>query len=346
MNVNSVTVSIDNYSSENVSGIKFRDKDVIKEAVALNKEIVDRHFHPENYTYNEVSVKYNDVLYSGDFDDIEIEFEYTTLTGSVVMREYKVNSGMIDKLTKAVLLSDEYAEYNRIGTAYSYSDNKNKRSIRIDNKYRIDSRSYEVTSRQSDKIREAYIKDMKEMTEDELLEGKVCCFVDNMWILESFDDTISALESANISIPEVTKSDLSQSDIYIDADPKIYSKVQAYIDDEDYYYYKDSEGNSNLSLVDKITRNGNIRYYYYSNDENTKTGINKKNVYELIQNSTPIIIGEMPIAIISIDGREFYLRNTPENAYILENADLSYSSRNSYYYDEYGWDSEELSYMK
>lgn len=349
MSVSSVTLNLNDLTGDYMSDIKFRDKDVIKAAVELNKEIVDRHFKPENYSYNKTSEKYRD--YTHDTDDAMIEFEYTTLTGSTTVREYRINSGMAGNLVKAILLSDEYAKYQAsrmgslVGTSIHDINAGNKYNIEIRDKLFLErvSSTSTVTARQLDVIRNAYIKDMEDMTEEELLNGDVYCFIDNIWVLESFENTINALD---VDVPEITASSFTSVYVHFDTNPKIYTNVQAYLEGEnginDYYYYRNNDDDEYyLSLADKITKIYPERSSYSDNSKNA--GIGKKNVLELVKNCTPIIIGEMPLAIVNIDNIEFYLRNTPENAQLLKDADISSStSWDDNYRDEYGWDTEVL----
>lgn len=351
MSVNSVTINLNGFANE-YADIKYKDDDVIKAAVELNKEIVDRHFNPENYSYNTTSVKYGDYSYANQYgyDDFLIEFEYTTFTGSTTMRQYRINSGMADNLVKAILLSDEYAVYSasKIGyPAYLQNNNSNKFNINIYDKLmlkHIDSKST-VTARQLDEIRNAYIKDMKAMTEDDLINGEVYCFIDERWVLASFENTINAL---NADIPEITSSSFTNN-IYvnINANPKICTNVQAYLEGENgtsnyYYYYSDDE--YYLSFADKITKISPD--YSHSGNNSQSVDISRKNVIKLLKNCTPIIIGEMPLAVVTVDNRDFYLKDTPENAQLLKDADISYSySWDDAYKDEYGWDTETIAYM-
>lgn len=347
MSVSSVTLNLDDTMGQYVNDIKFRDKDVINATVELHKEIVDRHFHPGKYSYKTVS---NVEYYRGD--DYRIEFEYATLTGSTTMREYRINSGMADKLVKAILLSDEYAKYqaSRIGgiNTSTREINSNKFSINIKDKLYINTVNSKtsVTARQLDEIRNAYIKDMQDMTEEELINGDVYCFIDSVWVLTSFENTIKALD---VDVPEISYDSFRDTSymVNIDTNPKIYTNVQAYLESEEntyYYYYSDDYKKYDISLADKITKTF-PNYHYYS-DNSRSVGVGKDNVLEIIQNCTPIIIGEMPLAIVTVDGQEFYLRNTPENAELLKNADISYStSWDDVDKDEYGWDTEILSYI-
>lgn len=353
MSVSSVTVDLGDLTGEYIYNIKFKDDDVIKAAVELNKEIVDRHFKPENYSYNTTSEKYRD--YNHNPDDFTIEFEYTTLTGSTTMRRYRINSGMADNLVKAIILSDEYAVYNAsrmgnlIGTnIHDITEGNNKYNINIGDKLslkRVESKST-VTARQLDEIRNAYIKDMKAMTEDELLNGDVYCFIGNIWVLSSFENTI---ETLNVDIPEITTSSFTSS-VYVNfnTNPKIYTNVQAYLEGENgtnSYYYRYTDDEYYLSTADKITKI--YPEYNYNSDNSQNIGIGRKNVLELVKNCTPIIIGEMPLAIVTINNNDFYLRNTPENAELLKNANISSSSSwdDDVDYDKYGWDTEMLSHI-
>lgn len=347
MSVSSVTLNLDDMMGQYVNDIKFRDKDVINATVELHKEIVDRHFHPGKYSYKTVS---NVEYYRGD--DYRIEFEYATLTGSTTMREYRINSGMTDKLVKAVLLSDEYAKYraSRIGgiNTSTREINSNKFSINIKDKLYINTVNSKtsVTARQLDEIRNAYIKDMQDMTEEELINGDVYCFIDSVWVLTSFENTIKALD---VDVPEISYDSFRDTSymVNINTNPKIYTNVQAYLESEEntyYYYYSDDYKKYDISLADKITKTFPNDHYY--SDNSKSVGVGKDNVLEIIQNCTPIIIGEMPLAIVTVDGQEFYLRNTPENAELLKNADISYStSWDDVDKDEYGWDTEILSCM-
>lgn len=347
MSVSSVTLNLDDMMGQYVNDIKFRDKDVINATVELHKEIVDRHFHPDKYSYKTVS---NVEYYRGD--DYRIEFEYATLTGSTTMREYRINSGMADKLVKAVLLSDEYAKYraSRIGgiNTSTREINSNKFSINIKDKLYINTVNSKtsVTARQLDEIRNAYIKDMQDMTEEELINGDVYCFIDSVWVLTSFENTIKALD---VDVPEISYDSFRDTSymVNINTNPKIYTNVQAYLESEEntyYYYYSDDYKKYDISLADKITKTF-PNYHYYS-DNSKSVGVGKDNILEIIQNCTPIIIGEMPLAIVTVDGNDFFLRNTPENAELLKNADISYStSWDDVDKDEYGWDTEILSYI-
>lgn len=322
--------------------IRFKDKDVIKETVALNKDIVDRHFNPQNYSYNEIKIA-DKYTYSRDVD-INIDLTYSGMTGSKTMRSYTVYSGMADNLIKAILLSDEYAEYsaNELGSRV-YADGRDygiKYNLNLcDSVYNSVNHS-SVTERQMNEIRKAYETDMKNMTEDELINGKVYCYIDTYWVLESFENTIKALDA---DIPPIDMD--SFDSVYVDfvLNPKFESNFKNYVEKEQtktMYYRYNYYGYDSYILVDKITSVSQTRTYYSTDDNAVSASVGNRDVIELIKNSTPIIIGEMPLAKAIVNDRVLYIRNTPENAELIEKIDFGKSKNNKISYDDYGWDEE------
>ncbi|MDE6520731.1 MAG: hypothetical protein K2K91_09820 [Ruminococcus sp.] len=319
--------------------IRFKDKDVIKEAIALNKDIVDRHFNPQNYSYNEVN-KSEKYTYSRDID-INIDLTYSGMTGSKTMRTYTIYSGMADNLVKAILLSDEYAEYSasQLGSR-AYHDMQLSTTYNLslcDSLYNSVNHS-SVTERQMNEIRKAYETDMKNMTEDELINGKVYCYIGNYWVLESFENTIKVLDT---DIPSIEDS---LDSVYVDfvLNPEFKSNFKNYVEKEKTIYNRYYYGYDNYILVDKITSVSPQDRYSYNDDEKVvSANVGKENVMELIKNSTPIIIGEMPLAKVIIGNNSFYIRNTPENVELIEKLDKkNINKRVAEYYDTYGWDEE------
>lgn len=343
LSVDYVTVDI-NCDNLYLDEIRFKDKDVIKEAIALNKDVVDRHFNPQNYSYNEIK-KLESSSYYGDVD-IDIDLTYSGMTGSKTMRRYKAYSGLADNLVKAILLSDEYAEYSA-----SQLGSKSYRDMQLSTTYNLNlcdslynSVSYSpVTERKMNEIRKAYETDMKNMTEEELINGKVYCYINSYWVLESFENTIKALDA---DIPPIDMDSFNR--VYIDfvLNPQFTSNFKNYVEKEDnkllynYNYYS----YDNCILVDKITSISPTTNYSYGDDDVVYASVGNKDVIELIKNSTPIIIGEMPLAKVIIENRVFYIRNTPENAELIEKIDFGKSKNNKVSYDDYGWDTEEVYY--
>lgn len=332
LSISSVTLGIDD-----IGAIEFKDKDVIKASVELNKEIVDRHFNPQNYEYNTVNVDRSSV---DMYDDLYIDFSYKTLAGSTARRRYRINSGMTSKLVKAIMLSDEYAVYNasKIGDYYSIDD-FGLINLEIKNKigHEAGANTSKFTLKKRDEIRTAYITDMKNMTEEELINGDVYCFMGDVWVLKSFENTIKALD---VNIPELSSNTINS--VRILKNPKIFSDVQGYIESDNgysyYYYWKENSDGYRPVLVDSITK-AKPHYYGYSGEENAlEIGRFDKTAVEILNNCTPYIIGEMPLAFVTVGSRTYYLRNTPENAELLDSANLYNKIMDDVVQDIYGWD--------
>lgn len=312
----------------------FRDKKVIEEAVKLHEELVDRHFNQEEYTYNTVNF---DEYYPNTVDD-SIYLQYSTYTGSTISREYNVPSNMSAELKKAILLSDDYAEqlckemfyyeieyYNEYGHTIEFMD-----------------KSGDYQSKKTDKlsfisIRDAYKKDLMNMTEDDLLNANYCGKIDNQYfVLETFDNTISILESLGINCGDLTTEDFP-SVIDIAISPKFYSSAYSIFTNDytqnEYYYYAHHEDFTILDSISGID-------IYYSGD--TKTVKVSYTMSELINRSTPMVFGEMPIAVFKVNGEVLFLLDRDDNKELLDSLEISKlllpSDYNYNDYDNYGWD--------
>ena len=229
----------------------FRDKKVIEEAVKLHEELVDRHFNQEEYTYNTVNF---DNYYPPVIDD-SIYLQYSTYTGSTISREYTVPSNMSAELKKAILLSDDYAEqlckemfryeieYYDDATTVNFIDKSGEYQIKKTDKLSFIS------------IRDAYKKDLMNMTEDDLLNANYCGKIDNQYfVLETFDNTISILESLGIDSGDITREEMPNN-IDISRSPVFYSAAESIFTNDytqnEYYYYYDPSGS--YTILDSIS---------------------------------------------------------------------------------------------
>lgn len=319
----------------------FRDKKVIEEAVKLHEELVDRHFNQEEYTYNTVNF---DEYYPNTVDD-SIYLQYSTYTGSTISREYNVPSNMSAELKKAILLSDDYAEQICKEMLYfeiEYYDGYNSDGA---NTINFADKSGEYQSKKADKlsfisIRDAYKKDLMNMTEDDLLNANYCGKIDNQYfVLETFDNTISILESLGINCGDLTTEDFP-SVIDIAISPKFYSSAYSIFTDDytknEYYYYDYYE---NFTVLDSISG----MEIYYNGD--TKTVKVSYEMSKLINKSTPMVWGEMPIAVFRVNGEVLFLLDRGDNKELLDSLEISdlllpsdYNYNNYDDYDNYGWD--------
>lgn len=315
----------------------FRDKKVIEEAVKLHEELVDRHFNQEEYTYNTVNF---DEYYPNTVDD-SIYLQYSTYTGSTISREYNVPSNMSAELKKAILLSDDYAEqickemflyeieyYNEHGHKIDFMDKSG------------DYQNRKIAKSTYIAIRDAYKKDLMNMTEDDLLNAKYIGMISNKYfVLETFDNTISILESLGINCGDLTTEDFP-SVIDIAISPKFYSSAYSIFTDDytknEYYYYNYYE---NFTVLDSISG----MEIYYNGD--TKTVKISYTMSELINRSTPMVFGEMPIAVFKVNGEVLCLLDRGDNKELLDSLEISdlllqsdYNYKKYDDYDNYGWD--------
>ncbi len=310
--VESVTISCIGCSE-----LIIRDRNVIEETVKLHKELVDRHFNQENYSYNTV----NNLRYY-NIEDTDISIDYSTYTGSTITRDYTLPSGMLGELTKAILLSDEYAKdtynimflytYNKMNGLYGENEKYGPISIEyIDKTGEYQNKNVEKTD--LDAIRLAYYNDLSAMTEDDLLNARYYGLFENAYfVLETFENTIAVLEELGFQVGDVSVEDFTT--ISYEKYPVFHSNAKAifeadYSDVNDYYYYSDAD---EKTIVDSIT---SIRYVYH--DEGRYVTSNETSI-ELLNRSTKIVLGEKPIAAIIANGECYYLLDRGDNKELLE----------------------------
>ena len=308
--VESVTISC-----SDLSELVIRDRKVIEETVKLHKELVDRHFNQENYSYNTV----NNPDYYRTYDS-DISIDYSTYTGSTITRDYRVPSGMLGELTKAILLSDEYAKetYNEMFTFQYNIVNKVYDDIEKNISIEFYDKTGEYQGKPADKaildaIRLAYYNDLSAMTEDDLLNAKLYgTLTDGAFVLETFENTIAVLEELGFQVGDVSVEDFTT--ISYEKYPVFHSDAKAifeadYSEVNDYYYYFDAD---EKTIVDSIT---SIRYVYH--DEGRYVTSNETSI-ELLNRSTKIVLGEKPIAAIIANGECYYLLDRGDNKELLE----------------------------
>lgn len=340
LSVESVTVEInsDNIFYYGLYNIEFKDNNVIKAVTEFNKEAVDRHFNYDNYKYTPI----NDIDEDYDrYDGVNVEITYQTLYGSTVMREYDVMSSMLDDLVEAVLLSDEYAEYAANDIAVSAMNNSNnggyfynfdqavknsKKGGRLEvyDRIMMGETTVSLTTDSLKELRDAYETDLELMTADDLRSSKVYGYIGHAhWVLDSFENTKAFLSAHDIEISPVNEDIFEEfryqgKNLNVISNPRVYSAPYDFFNSENRYYsyYGSSYYGSNeskLAKMDSITTATVGRLYsYYSSGMDRYTPVNEELV-DVLNNATPIIIGEMPIAVINVDGYVFYIRDTAEN---------------------------------
>ncbi len=317
-----------------VYSLVVRDKDVIKETVKLHEELVDRHFNKENYSYN--TIKDEDGYRNFN---LSLSFRYSTYTGSTISRYYEVPSDIAPELMKAIILSDEYAD-----TAY---DMIFKYQIGYYNYERPEYNTFEFCDKagnyqtkiadfnELNTVRSAYRTDLMNMTEDDLLNAKYCGELENVFfVLDTFENTISALEELGFDCGDVTLDDISEG-IIIEKYPEFYTDAKN-IFESDYskreYLYYDEERVNTKTITDSITAfrchfGRTSRYKNY-----TDTAI------ELINRSTKMVFGEKPIAMIYANHEAYFLLDRGDNRELLDKLNNGNDVTVNLGGNQYGWD--------
>ena len=130
--------------------------------------------------------------------------------------------------------------------------------------------------------------------------------------------TDEILESLGINCGDLTTEGFP-SVIDIAISPKFYSSAYAiftndYTKNEHYYsgYYE------NFTVLDSIS--GIVIYYYNENMQNVSAS---DTVVELVNRSTPMVWGEMPIAVFKVNGEFLYLLDRGDNKELLDSLEIS-----------------------
>ncbi len=339
MNVERVEIS--NSDILDYNDITFKDKEVIKQSVKLNKEIVDRHFNSENYSYNYFE-KGQNVSYD-DYNDSDITLKYHTLTGSVIMREYSVPADLMGELTKAIMLSDEYAEYTsqEISSTVHYYDNKIMiNPLRIKDKFGSSIQNVENYEEQIYKLSACYRDDMKKMTAEDLENENIYCYIDDYFVLDSFTDTIEYLKEMGYSFDdEKLAREHSYLEMYVDLDPVFATREPFYYDPKNeelfdsYRYYSSDDYNdvTKHARLDKIT---NIAADYYRDTTEIKyMTYFYEDIIDFANALSPLLFNEKPLAVVYVNDTVLYLKDNEKNRMLLEDVKENYIMKNPDYID-------------
>ncbi len=342
-NMNISSVSIESYDLLPVQydDISFRDKDVINAVTALNKEIIDRHYNSENYQYKVAANTPEQNSLSSIYDCQHISITYKTRTGSTVMREYSFASGIAGDLVQAVILSDEYAEYvskelkltsfNYIydDIAYRNIEDAVKRATvdKLPISYSLPcGMNLQRKTIERDKlieIADAYEKDLKELTAEDLKASREVAEIYGYWVLECFDDTIAKMNEYGLEIAEIDsdKNANGLSNIAIIPNPVFYSsEINIYSTSSGRYYGHIS--GQDFTLPDKIT-SANWQYSYdaFNNYSELHPIHSYDAAADIVSISTPVIVGEYPLAIIWTGSNNcYYVTDHGNNKEILDKA--------------------------
>ena len=188
------------------------------------------------------------------------------------------------------------------------------------------------------------MKDIQNMTPEQLRDGNIYCMFGQYWVLDSFENTLGILAERDLSVNRIESSDISgggyftnsedvrtTGDIEIINSPRFYSRPKDFFGKDSkssysrYYYgsgyYGSGDDFEKYSELDAITSafsdNSNSGYYYDGSMESEM--VVDDALLMLLNNATPIIINEKPIAIVHYtNSTTLYIRDTPENRALLK----------------------------
>jgi len=327
VNISKVSIYMNNGDTPE---IVFKDRDVINACIDLQKNIIDRHYNPKNYTYkviNENKISYDETV----FCDETINITYYTRTGSTIKRNYSFATSLDEELAKAMVLSDEYAEKVKeyaVNKNYDYDHSKSviTYSTEVKNKLFKSEGTINLSDENAKRLKNAYAEDLKNMTEDDLINGKIVAYLNNRtsaFVLDSFKNTLSFLMEQDVELPEIDREYFSDNNVnlkinqglvYVAYEQAVYEYGNSY-----HSYTYDYEKDNLLSEVDNISIMPNSVYRY---SPSSLTRVDKKyasdSLIELVENSKPYIFGQNPLAEIVLEnGATLYVPNTSHNAELL-----------------------------
>lgn len=341
LTVNIERVEISDCDVLSYDDITFKDRDVIEQATKLNKEIVDRYFNSEDYSYDYFEEGQN-ISYS-DYCDGRVTFKYHTLTGSIIIREYPVPSELMGDLTKAIVLSDEYAEYAseeiaKHSFSYDASINDHVPILYVSDKFNSSIDNIKVSSQEIDEVRACYCSDLKKMTAEDLENENIYCFVDRQFVLNSFTDTIACLKEIGYKFnDEKFIINHAYNAMYIDLDPVFASRCPYYYNsknDNDYdnYEYYTSDDYDDVTKHAKLNGITNIKIIGYYNTSYIKNMTYfGEDMIDFANALSPLLFNEKPLAVVYVSDITLYLKDNEKNRALLEDFKENYMIRNPNY---------------
>lgn len=335
--VKSVTINCgDSYL---ITSCKFTDEKVIEEAIKLHQQCIDKYYSFDEKDFTPVDLNDNIV----HVDDDLFRVTYTTKSGAVYAREYTVSQSMEADLMKAIFLSDEAADVcsEDVGYIDVHSNAQNPCGVNI--RYLYESTSVNISEMELEKLCSDLKADILEMTEEELVNGDIYCYLDNgMFVLDSFERTIADLNDFGFDRSSLCY-DTFDGEFTIMLDPVFASyTILSYgsrtdVHDYEYNYYMDYDA---LSEVDQLCNLSSYSYGDMCCGTAYEISCEKPYIDELLDNMTTFIIGQKPIAAIDLYGSQYYLKDTDENRKLIEKLmeykidEYDYSSRYEYEYSD------------
>lgn len=353
--VDSVSINLSSCGDFDVnSEIVFDDKKVISETTALQKELLNRYFHPEKYDFDTVSaddISDTDAIYSC-YSYETISITYYLKNGSAVMREYPCSSDVLDGLITALYLSDEFADYKankmlldcvnifKKNVWYSSTDDieeTDRATVSLTDKLLRSGGKKSIYLADMKKLAEAYRQDLLAMTEEEFRTAPVYGYIngiDSYEVRTTFKNTIAFLDGLGLRNPDITEDSLSGLRF------GIFTGFEAYNDPNELHqdpYSYDYEPPEEYNLQDTFVAYFVSNYISYPMvpADNIKFD---DDFITLIERATPVIVGENAAGVVYVETNEgsttLFLPDTEENSELLQKVYDKYMKGKATYSDD------------
>lgn len=301
--------------------MNFDDRNVIEEAVKFNNKIIEIKDDPDAYFTDKVD---KNELDSCVFSIATVKLVYHTYDGRKISRAYyTVPTDLITDLQKAVLNTDTFADFHARRFNNTLNETANGFVVYISAPFSENQDTHHLEKDDVEYLMKAYTADMKQLTVEDIKTERVIGFINDEMILESFDNTLAALDELNISIPEFTLpviSDSNQSKFSILRDPKI---ISPFIDGYFSSVFYDDCSYPESALRPSMT--GYNRNFTACGKPAEYVDLNNEAAESLLRNTTRAIIGEKPLAVIYFQYKTYFVLNTDENRELLEKCVKQYT---------------------
>ncbi len=342
--------------------LNFKDPDVIREMTECHKEMIKLNESYEDLENESASSERHAVSPSPSLPDnlyrfsdpIIMEFTYNLKTGSTVHRDFDFTSDIIGELYTAILLSDEYAEfisntlhedlfnYNNdyLYVALEDVEEDDRAAIIIADKLLCSEQAVQLSHDEAKELCKAYKNDMLAMTEEELRNAPIYCYLASgspLWVKSTFKNTIAFLEEHDI-LPEhyadesleYMKGYFPRIGLFTDVEASKTFSYSYYDPDTSWYehYYK-------IILNSKFTNGYPIAPYELGAVSTMYFDEDFDKLAKLINSATPIVLGEEPAGALYVDNNHsidavLFIPNTEENVELLESLYNGYIKGQAY----------------
>lgn len=334
------------------NAVILHDKKIIDDAIRLNREIIDRHFEPDKYSYvlSDYRLSDDDRLYSEtkeknyDLDIADIRMIYYTKGGSAIVRQYKVPSEMLTDISCDIYTDKEFAEnktkeiyYNslrREGDPIDYIDESHADYCNFEFRDKLDvSKSIELSVEEGKELTEAIRRDYTAMTAEEFKNAEFYSYIGDIIINSACHESLRFMDEHNIAYKKTGSELLDEIDTYSSpvtvspareyVFPLMYFKNYNYTNDFSYNEPSDYDNYTNECI--KLDSVFNLRLYrgrsyiHYGKKKHFEFA-NTDAVETLLEAATPVVTGEKVLAEVQIGSITLFITDRTGNDVMIEKA--------------------------